>query len=183
MYLQTEPNNKYGNRFVLFAFIVIFILCCVAFLSGCDTPKHIRKICASCPHTDSVTITKRDTVIVRDTTVFLSVFGDTIQIPCPETKPFDIIKKLNGVKTEVRSNGKTVECICSDDSLKFVIAKIRSDHFAEIDSLRIEKIPELKPCEETWWQTLYRVGFWIFFSCFILVVIGLIYHLVVSMKI
>lgn len=66
------------------------------------------------------------------------MLGDTVTIPCPESNPFDIVKKHNGIKTEVKSNGKKVECICSDDSLKLVIEKIRADHFAEIDSSKEE---------------------------------------------
>lgn len=185
MYLQTEPNNKDdGKCLVLFIFIAIFLVSCVICLSGCVTEKQRDRICRDCQHTDSVIITKHDTTIVRDTVLFISQVGDTIEIPCPEAKPYDIIKKLNGVKTEVISNGKKVECICSDDSLKFVIAKIRADHFAEIDSVKNET--HLVDCEKphhTGWDTFGNWCAMIDIIAFILVVLGLIYHLVVSRKI
>lgn len=123
-------------------------------MSSCVTQKQRDKICATCQHTDSVRTVRKDTIIYKDSIAFLTIQGDSIVIPCPDSKPFDIVKKHNGIKTEIKGNGKTVECICSDDSLKLVIQKIRADHFAEIDSMKDEKF--LIQCDKKHVNAWYR---------------------------
>lgn len=163
-----NPNRVFAGIFFI-AFVLVYC-------SSCITDNKRAKICATCQHTDSLTVLKHDTIIVRDTTLFLSFQGDTVQIPCPEAKPFDIIKKLNGIKTEVRSNGKKVECICSDDSLKLVIAKIRTDHYSEIYSIKNETHTiDCQKRHHTGWDTFCNWFTLIGLFCFaIVVVIGVL---------
>lgn len=138
-------------------------------LASCVTQKQKDKICATCQHADSVRIVKKDTIIYRDTAVYLSMHGDTVTIPCPEiVKPIDIVKIHNGIRTEVKSVGKSVECICSDDSLKLIISKIRADHYAEIDNERNEKY--LIQCDKrhhTGWDSFGNWCAWILIGSFI----------------
>lgn len=127
-------------------------------LFSCVTEKQRAKICATCQHADSLVITKHDTIVYRDTTLFLSFTGDTITIPSPcdstKLRTFDVIKKRNGIVSELKSNGKVIECLCKDDSLLLVIKGIRADHFAEIDSTKSET--RLLNCDKehhTGWDT------------------------------
>ena len=138
---------------------LIVALFCIGVFTSCISEKKRNEICRTCQHSDSVSVVKHDTVIMRDTTVYFTFLGDTISTPCP-THDTVIIKKNGGIVTKVIYKDKTVQCICQDDSLKLVIAKINSKYYSEIDRLKFEKIPELSPCIDTWWQTLYKYGFW-----------------------
>lgn len=71
--------------------IILFI----ATLFSCVTEKKRQEICASCPVRDSVSYVRVDSLIVRDSTFFFTIEGDTVwrDMPCPEMKPFEVKKK------------------------------------------------------------------------------------------
>ena len=147
----------------------IIVLSLVLF--SCVTEKQRAKICTSCQHTDSTYTFTKDTIIKHDTLIFLSQVGDTITIPCAE-KDTVIVRKNKGIRTEVRYVNGQVKCICSDDSLKLVISKIRTDHFAEIDSIKNEKF--FVQCDKkhhTGWDTFGNYCAWILIVSVLLIIV------------
>jgi len=164
-------NNNQEPRLYALLFIIVLAMVATLFF-GCNSDKHIAKMQRKyCVGKDSITVIKRDTVITRDTVFFLVQTGDTITLPCAE-KDTVIVRKNAGIVTKVIYKDKKVQCICADDSLRIVIAKIRADHFTEIEETK-NSIIKVKDCEETWWQKLYRVGFWVLLS--LCVIMGIKY--------
>lgn len=130
--LNLQPKKPDIFRVFLFIMLCLLVLVSIAIMTSCAAKKQNIN--------DSVKTVTKDKIIYKDTTIYVIQKGDNISVkePCPEAKPFDIIKKHNGIVTELKGNGKTVSCDCKDDSLLIVIAKIRADHYAEIDSTKEE---------------------------------------------
>jgi hypothetical protein len=175
-----KPDNKQEEkRLVLFVAIVILILLGATFLTGCVTEKKRAKICASCPSTNTVKTTKKDSVSASDSSFYnpgqsggdvsfnFSSEQDTGRSECDSIKKafqylkdHPIIKKVNGITTTIKSDGKSITANCKYDSLLNIIKKYREKEFVEIDSAKQDKIVT-NECPETWWQVLYRYGFWL----------------------
>ena len=116
----------------LIAIIFIFIL------TSCMTDSKLARICATCPVTTNTITIIKDSIHVKETiiydTLYQSVDGPTVVIPGPcdkfcdqygKLKSFHQEKKVNGIKETINTNTVTnqLEFDCNEDSLRIVNEK------------------------------------------------------------
>lgn len=132
-------------------------------VSSCVTEKKRAKICATCPTKDSVSVVRKDSIIYRDTVLFITLAGDTVKVPSPcdslgKLKIFEVKEKKNGLVTTIKSDGKTLTATCAADSLMKVVEKIRADYYASIHSGETSHIK--LECERDHRNWLDKAGRW-----------------------
>lgn len=145
----------------------------IGILGSCSYEKRLKKWCSRCPQKDSVSVVKKDSIIYRDSAVFFTLAGDTINIPtpCPEVKPFEIKKNKGGLVTTIKSDGKTITANCEADSLRLEIKRIKEIHFHSVSQFKSKVIQEYCKREHrtgwnkfcTWWTVIT----WIFITLYV----------------
>lgn len=151
----------------------IILVLVASLFASCSYEKRLNKWCKRCPSSDSITEIKKDSIVYKDTTVYITQPGDTIRLssPCDSSgklKVFEIKKKKNGLVTTLKSDGKVITADCRADSLIKVIEQIRADHFASINSSKVHAIK--LPCDNE--RTAFdRFTFWWFWITFCIIVI------------
>lgn len=179
-YPQQNPNNERGRVYLLL--IIILAILMMIGLNACVTPGQVRKICATCPSNNTVNITTKDSTAIKDSLAKIAAkdggdinfsFGsevsecDSIKAELTRLKEKPFIKHQNGVTSTVKSDGHKVTINCSCDSAEIALKKLKIEHWALINSTKEDKV--IVQADETWWQTLYRYGFYI--ESFILLII------------
>lgn len=151
-------------------------------LSQCILTKKQkdRFLAKHCERKDSLIYIKKDSIVVKDTTIYIPTIVNTpiyLENPCKELcdslgrlKPFSKTQKKNGIKSTVKSVGNSIVVECETDSLKARIQYLEH-HITDIEKSHTENTVE-KPCELehrtkfdgfTWWW------FWITASIIALV--------------
>lgn len=142
----------------------LLLIAIVALTSCVVTKKQRDRILAECPGIDSTSTTEKTVYIPHDSLIYVSSPPETLVIenPCPDSKPkiFDVKQRKNGITEEIKSDGNNIKFICKTDSLQEVIRGLNIERILSKESFE-EKLRIIQQCEETWWQVLYRWGFWI----------------------
>lgn len=106
----------------LISFVIMFSL------FSCVTQKQRMKICNTCAVKDSIVY--KEKIVLKDTTIYTTTPGPIqyLENPCKDLcdsmgnlKKIDIVEKKNGIKSTVKSVGKSLVFHCEADSLKSVI--------------------------------------------------------------
>lgn len=146
-------------RLILPILIIIPVL-----FNSCISEKKRAEICASCKGKDSTVFLWHDSIVYKDTTLYVKQAGDTISIPvpCPDIKPFEKKKNKGGLITTLKSDGKTITADCAADSLQVEIERIRADHYSFVSKYKRELIEALcKREHRTRFDGLTYWWFWI----------------------
>lgn len=128
---------------------ISILILIIASMSSCViTQKQKDKFCSHCPQiqTSKDSIIQSDSVsekiVYKDTTIFITKQGPIqyLENPCKELcdsfgnlKSFDILKKVNGIREEIKSVGNSIVVDCAADSLQEIVRglnrKISEMHF------------------------------------------------------
>lgn len=159
---------------------ILVVLVLIAVLSSCLSEKERLKICNSCAVKDSIVY--KETIKLKDTTIFITQQGPTqyLENPCAwmcdslGLKPFEILKKKNGIKSEIKSVGNSIVFNCDADSLKQVIKGLEEKTISKDNTKNIVKYI---PCnnERTLFDGFCRYNAYIFWL--LLVALGIRYYL------
>lgn len=146
------------------------------------TKKQKNRFLAKyCERKDSIVYVKRDSIVVKDTTVYIPTIVNTpiyLENPCKELcdsmgnlKSFSKTETKNGLKSTVKSVGNVLVVECETDSLKARIQYLEH-HIIDVERSHTENTVE-KPCELehtskfdgfTWWWfwiTVSILALWI----------------------
>lgn len=131
---------------------------------------------------DSIVTIRKDTTIFKDSISYVFLDGPIqyLENPCKKLcdslgnlKPFEIIKKKNGLKATIKSVGNSIAFDCDADSLRNVNKIITH----ELDVYRASAVTVKKPCELehrtkwdgfTWYWFIITAGLlvlYILFKC------------------
>lgn len=154
--------------------LLIILIILSTMLTGCNIEKRMQRKCAKAQRkyelanykygcnvpmlVDSVFIHKTNT-IYRDTTIFVRIAGDTVQIT---------IRAVEGKKSELKTKYAVSVCWVENDSLHHTLVQIKDSIPHTIpgaiqithDSIRVE-VPKPYPIEKqvpaklSWWQMLF----------------------------
>lgn len=160
--LNNRPRPKVESRNLLLALIFLIIIVGLL-MTSCITDRQRAKICAACPTKDSIVVKDSIRIERHDSTVYITSEPVLITIPSPcdsaKLKVFDLKQKKNGIKQEIKSDGKTIEFDCNADSLKQIIAGLNIERTLLKASFE-EHIRTTNVCPITWWNQTYKYGFW-----------------------
>lgn len=146
-------------------------------LSQCILTKKQkdRFLAKHCERKDSLIYIRKDSIVVKDTTIYIPTIVNTpiyLENPCKELcdslgrlKSFSKTQKKNGIKSTVKSVGNSIVVECETDSLKARIQYLEH-HITDIEKSHTENTVE-KPCELehrtkfdgfTWWWFWITAG-------------------------
>lgn len=182
MSYETEKEKKHSSIISLYVLLFVALCLCVCAFS-CITQKKRDKICASCPTVILTHDSVHETVVYKDTTIYVT--SDPVKLyldnPCASLcdslghlKYFDTVYVDNGIREEIKSDKGRLEFSCKDDSLKRVISGLNSK-ITELRTRTETKIIEAK-CElkhHSGFDSFTNYWFWI---CVLLAVIYLLIH-------
>lgn len=158
-------------------FLLIFLLSFSLF--SCVTKKQRAKICKECAGKDSVSVVYKETVVKKDTTIFVTIAGPTqwLENPCKNLcdslgnlKPFEVKKKKNGLVSTIKSEGNSIVAECDADSLKARVQWLEKQ--IEVNKFEKKVIPS--DCEKehkTRWDGFTFWWFWITLGIIILFIL------------
>ena len=115
-------------------------------MTACLTQKRVNKICNECPSKIDSVIVVRDSIVYKDTTVYVdkrivsyrdTIFCDSLGI----VKPFMKVVKSNGLKATVKVQNNNITVDCETDSLKLVIDKLNKEVY-RLESIKRTKVIE-----------------------------------------
>lgn len=121
----------------------ILALICIVLFSSCSGFKEARRV-AKCKKFDCIQEVKtviKDSVVYRDTTLYITQKGavEYIENPCSELcdsfgnlKPFKRETRQNGIKTIIKTIDNTLVVECDVDSLKAIITGLRDTYHSEV---------------------------------------------------
>jgi hypothetical protein len=164
------------------------LLLVLTIFSSCVLTKKQKNnfLAKYCERKDSVVYIKRDSIVLKDTTVYIPTIVNTpiyLENPCKELcdslgnlKPFSKTETKNGLKSTVKSVGNVLVVECETDSLKAKIQYLEH-HIIDIEKSHTENTVQ-KPCELehrtkfdgfTWWWFWITAGI---LALFILIKFG-----------
>lgn len=147
---------------------LILALICLSLFS-CITEKKKQRICRECAGKDSVSVVYKETIVKKDTTIFVTIAGPTqwLENPCKNLcdslgnlKPFEVKKKKNGLVSIIKSEGNSIVTECDADSLKYVITLLEK----RLELSTFEKNVVQEDCKKehkTKWDGFTFWWFWI----------------------
>lgn len=159
--MQATHNKKDSSDFSYLAIYGIIIL--LVILVGSSCAAHRAKMCALCPVVTKDSLIYKDKIVPHDTTIYITQrISEPIYLdsPCKDLcdslgklKIFDIKKKSNGITSEVKSVGNSIEFECKADSLSQVITILQHEkttvsHTENTRTIETNKLTKLQ-------------GFWI----------------------
>lgn len=157
---------------------IILALICLSLFS-CITEKKKQRICRECAGKDSVSVVYKETIVKKDTTIFVTIAGPTqwLENPCKNLcdslgnlKPFEVKKKKNGLVSTIKSEGNSIVAECDADSLKARVQWLEK----QIEVSKFEKKVVQEDCKKehrTKWDGFTFWWFWITIALLVLFIL------------
>lgn len=148
-------------------------------LTSCASFKENRRIqkCAKFSCVQEVKTIIKDSVVFKDTTVYITQKGKTeyINNPCAELcdsfgnlKPFLRENTTNGVRTVIKTVNNTLVVECETDSLEAIITGLKETYHSEViqEVVEIERQKTLFDKIQSWyfWLSLLTVGLFLVYK-------------------
>lgn len=162
--------QKLINNFLLPLIVLITLTQCVA-----TKKQKANFLYKYCERKDSVVYVRKDSIVFKDTTIFIPTIVNTpiyLENPCKllcdslgNLKPFTKTQKSKGLKSTVKSVGNVLVVECETDSLKARIQYL--EHHLKISEKSHTENRVEKPCELehrtkfdgfTWWWFWITAG-------------------------